>query len=116
MTLVDTSVWADHFRKPNSILLTLVETRQLAGHPFVLGELVMGNLRNRDEFVFNYRLLPQAPVADEQHVHYLLNTHRLWGMGLGWVDLHLLTSAALAGWDLLTNDKALQSALSRLRR
>jgi hypothetical protein len=58
--------------------------------------------------------LPQAPLARESEVHHLLDSRRLWGTGLGWIDLHLLASAAIAGWDLLTDDRAMKKAAHAL--
>ena len=110
MTLVDTSVWIDHFRKPQSGLVQLL-TNGLAGvHPYVLGELACGNLKDREQTLRLLRALPQAPVAGEAEIYYLLDTHRLSGTGLGWVDLHLLASAAVVGWHLMTADDAMKRA------
>ena len=59
------------------------------------------------------RALPQVSLAGEQELYYLLDTHRLWGKGLGWVDLHLLSSAAVSGWRLMTADTAMKEAAAK---
>jgi hypothetical protein len=59
-------------------------------------------------------LLPRVSSAQDSEVHHLLESHRLWGTGLGWVDLHILASAILSGWSLYTGDRAMHAAAARL--
>jgi hypothetical protein len=110
VTLVDTSVWVDHFRRGDPCLARLLADGEVALHQFVMGEIAAGNLKNRAETLDDLGCLPRAPVAEEGEVRHLLETRRLWGRGLGWIDLHLLASAALAGLDLLTADRAMAEA------
>ena len=114
MTLVDTSVWVNHFRRPQSNLIRLLEDSAAGIHPFVLGELACGNLKDRASTLGDLAKMPEAPLAAEGEVMHLLESHRLWGQGLGWVDLHLLASALLGGWDLLTDDRTMERAARRL--
>ena len=114
MTLADTSIWIDHFRRGNPALGQLLADGLVAIHPFVLGEIACGNLKNRAATLADLRRLPLAPLAAEREVFHLIETRRLWGTGLGWVDLHLLASALIAKWDLLTLDRALESAATAL--
>lgn len=114
MTLIDTCVWAGHFRHPDVRLMQLLAGESAGVHPFVIGELACGNLKNRAVTLANLAKLPRAPVAGEAEVHHLLESRRLWGTGLGWIDLHLLASAALAGWGLMTADRALLKAAETL--
>jgi predicted nucleic acid-binding protein len=114
MTLNDTSVWANHFRNPSNQNMELIESASAGMHPFVIGEVAAGNLKNRALTLADLRLLPQTPIADENEVNHLLQSHRLWGTGLGWVDLHLLTAALLAAWTLLTADRAMKAAAQKL--
>jgi predicted nucleic acid-binding protein len=113
MTLVYTSVWINHFRKPETVLVQLLTNGMAGIHPYVIGELACGTLKDRVATLSLLRALPQAPVANETEIYYLLDTYRLWGTGLGWVDLHLLTSAAVAGWRLMTADDALNKAAAK---
>jgi predicted nucleic acid-binding protein len=115
MILVDTSVWIDHFRTADATLIALLEEGIAATHPFVIGELAAGNLKSRAQTLAYFRALPLSPLAGETEVLHFLESHRLWGLGLGWVDLHLLTSATIAGWKLLTTDRALKAAGQRLK-
>src|ERR1039457_2924040 len=115
MTLVDTSIWVNHFRSPQPDLVHLLEDGLAGIHPFVIGELAAGNLRNRAAILADLAALPQAQVPSEADVHHLLESHRLWGTGLGWIDLHLLASAALSGWTLLTADRVMNQMAHTLR-
>ena len=114
MTLVDTSVWVHHFRRSQSSLIKLLEDFSAGIHPFVIGELACGNLKARARTLGDLAKMPEAPLATEAEVLHLLESRRLWGQGLGWVDVHLLASALLGGWDLLTADRTMQRAARRL--
>lgn len=96
MILVDTSVWAQHFRREVAALAALLEAGEVLAHPFVLGELAMGNLRHRDSVLTDYRLLPQARSAAHEEVLELVERNRLFGRGIGYVDAHLLAATALS--------------------
>ncbi|HXF88120.1 MAG TPA: type II toxin-antitoxin system VapC family toxin [Xanthobacteraceae bacterium] len=96
MILVDTSVWAQHFRREVAALSALLEAGEVLAHPFVLGELALGNLRHRDSVLTDYRLLPQARSAAHEEVLELVERTRLFGRGIGYVDAHLLAATALS--------------------
>jgi predicted nucleic acid-binding protein len=115
MTLVDTSVWVNHFRSRHNELAQLLEDGLAGTHAFVIGELAAGSLKDRSETILSLQSLPQLEIASESEVHHLLETHRLWGLGLGWVDLHLLASAAISRWGILTADRVMRVAATRLK-
>jgi predicted nucleic acid-binding protein len=115
MILVDTSVWVNHFRTGQRDLVRLLEDGLAGAHPFIIGELAAGSLKNRSETVFSLQALPQLEIASEPEVHHLLETHRLWSLGLGWVDLHLLAAAAVSHWQVLTSDGAMRDAARKLQ-
>jgi predicted nucleic acid-binding protein len=114
MTLVDTSIWVNHLRRPHPGLIELLEERAAGIHPFVIGEIACGNLKNRSFTLEALERLPQARIARESEVRHLLESNRFWGTGLGWVDLHLLAAARLAGWELITADKVMARAAEKL--
>jgi predicted nucleic acid-binding protein len=114
MTLVDSSVWINHFRRPEPSLIQLLDHKMAGIHPYIIGELACGNLKDRDETLRLLRDLPVLRAANEREVYYLLETYGLWGTGLGWVDLHLLAAAAVTGWRLLTADAALNKAAAKV--
>jgi hypothetical protein len=115
MILVDTSVWVEHLRKGNERLQALLLEGQVLVHPFVIGELACGNLHDRERILALMAALPAAPVAEHEDVMQLLDSRRLHGRGLGWVDVHLLASALLAGCGFWTLDEPLRRVALHLR-
>ena len=114
MVLVDTSVWVDHFRNGNGKLAAMLESTEAWTHPFVIGELACGNLTRRAQVLELLHALPQVPLADPGEALAFVTTHRLYGRGLGWIDVHLLASAHLARMPLWTLDKRLAAAARQL--
>lgn len=116
MILVDTSVWIDHLRGGDPVLTAALEGAQVLMHPFVLGELACGNLRNRREVLELLDNLPAAPVATGAEALDLIERPALMGRGVGYIDIHLLASAALADTARLwTRDKRLAAVATELR-
>jgi hypothetical protein len=115
MILVDTSVWVDHLRSGNPHLETLLDEEQALCHPFVIGELACGNLRNRDEILSLLSALPDARMAEHEEVLRLLSEKHLHGQGLGWIDLHLLASARITACSIWTLDLPLRRAATSLK-
>ena len=107
MTLVDTSVWVDHLHSGSEVLKRLLRDSRVVTHPFVMGELSLGRMKNRLQILDLLANLPQLQVADHAEVLHLVESRRLAGSGLGWVDVHLIAAALLAGARLMTADKAL---------
>src|SRR2546428_11179211 len=68
MILVDTSVWIDHFRKGSSLLAELLSEASVLIHPFVIGELACGNLKNRTRILGDLQALPSAVSAAHEEV------------------------------------------------
>ena len=116
MTLVDTSIWVDHLRQGSPRLESLLQDNQVITHPWVIGELACGTLKNRAEILALLQTLPEAQVPDHEEVLLFLESHKLFGRGLGWVDVNLLASAQLTGCHLWTADVPLQKAASTLHR
>jgi predicted nucleic acid-binding protein len=113
--LVDTSVWVDHLRARNPALVRLLDAVEVLGHPFVLGELALGSLRQRELVLTALGDLPQASIATEPEVLAFIDTQRLYGFGIGYVDAHLLAAVRLtAGASLWTRDRRLHEAAVRL--
>ncbi len=107
MTLVDTSVWIDHFRNGNARLRGLLEEGEVATHPMVLGELACGNLPRRVQTLHLLARLPRIPQAPDHLVLQSIESRRLFGEGIGWIDAHLLTAALLSSVALWTLDRRL---------
>jgi predicted nucleic acid-binding protein len=115
MILVDTSVWIDHLRTANEALSALLETGSVLTHPFVTGEIALGYLRRREAILSALRDLPQAIVATDAEVLSFIEEQALAGLGMGYIDVHLLASVRLtAGAALWTRDKRLTGVAERL--
>ena len=115
MILVDTNVWVHHFRLEEPQLAGLLTRLRLVVHPFVVGELALGNLRERAVTLAFLRALPSAPVADHAAVLALIEGAELFGREIGYVDAHLLASLRLLpAASLWTRDKRLRAAADEL--
>ncbi|MCI5146928.1 MAG: type II toxin-antitoxin system VapC family toxin [Candidatus Electrothrix sp. AR3] len=115
MILVDTSVWIDHLRKADDILISLLNTTQVVIHPFIIGELACGNLKNRAALLTLLKKLPAIQPAQQEEVLYFIEHNQLMGRGIGFIDVHLLASLALSGHAVLwTCDKRLGFAAEQL--
>lgn len=115
MILVDTSVWIDHLRRGDRALAELLEAGRALGHPFVLGELALGTLQAREVVLDALRNLPQAARATDEETLQFIESERLYGLGVGYVDAHLLAAARLTpGAALWTRDGRLAAAAERL--
>ena len=115
MILVDTSVWIDYLRAGDAVLATMLNSSQVLMHPFVLGELACGNLRNRTEVLALLNRLPRAALATDAEVLFFIEQHALMGRGIGYVDVHLLAAVALDGATRIwTRDKRLQTVADAL--
>jgi len=106
--LVDTSVWIDHLRKGDTHLTQLLDKGQVLCHPFIIGELACGNLKNRAEILSALGELERTPTIEFNEYMMFIDQNRLFGVGIGFVDVHLLASALLADGTLWTADKRLQ--------
>ena len=107
MTLADTSVWVEHFRRGSPRLRELLEAGEVAMHPMILGELACGNLSRRAETLRFLERLPAIPQLPDPVVLDAIEIRRLWAKGIGWIDAHLLAAALVAGVSLWTLDQRL---------
>jgi predicted nucleic acid-binding protein len=114
MMLVDTSVWVEHFRTGSVGLETLLNDGQVTCHPFVIGELACGNLKNRSQILSFLSALPTVHVAEHEEVMHAIEKYHLMGRGLGYIDVHLLASAKLTRTSLWTLDKRLNDISTSL--
>lgn len=109
MILVDTSVWVDHFRKVESELQSALESSKVATHPFIIGEIALGNLPRHDPVIRELQRLPASAKATDSEVLALIRIKELSGTGIGFVDAHLLASVFLSPGDTLwTREKRLR--------
>jgi predicted nucleic acid-binding protein len=114
MILVDTSVWVAHFRERDDRLALLLDNGQVFCHPFIVGELACGNLKQRPEILSLLRALPSAVVAEHNEVIDLIENQSLMGKGLGFVDVHLIASALMSRVNLWTFDRKMNQFVTLL--
>jgi predicted nucleic acid-binding protein len=112
--LVDTSVWVDHLRRTNPRLRELLQATQVWTHAFVVGELACGTLARRVEILRSLAALPHAPLVEHAEVLAFVERYRLYGRGIGWVDMNLLAAARVARVPFWTQDKKLARIANEL--
>ena len=115
MILIDSSVWMDHFRNPSRRLMALLDAEEGCTHPFVIGEVACGNLKNRKEIIALLHALPSVHRADDDEILFFIERHRLNGRGVGLIDIHLLASCLTDQCYLWTADKRLQTVAQQLQ-
>lgn len=109
MILADTSVWVDYFRKGDAELVRQLEANNIATHPFILTELLLGNLPDRVKTAADLDLLPSVKVARNDEVRRMITAHLLFQRGIGFVDAHFTASALLTpGTFLWSRDRRLR--------
>jgi predicted nucleic acid-binding protein len=115
MVLADTSIWIEHFRRSDLQLTRFLDRGDVVMHPFVIGELVLGNVPKMAKLIDNFHLLPKAIVASADEVLKFIASRKLSGSGIGYVDVHLLAAAALTPETFVwTRDKRLHNAAQSL--
>src|SRR5580693_8551808 len=115
MILADTSVWVDHLRTKDNALAALLDAGMVLAHPFVIGELALGNLRQREIVLNALADLPHARAATDAEVLHFIERHALFGRGIGYIGAHLLAAVHLtARAELWTNDKRLNGVAAQL--
>jgi predicted nucleic acid-binding protein len=113
--LIDTSVWIDHFRSTSVPLGEVLQAEEVMTHPFVVGELACGTLRQRQQVLDLLDDLPKATVASHEEVMHFIEERRLMGKGIGYIDAHLLAAVSLTvGAQLWTHDKHLAAVAADL--
>jgi predicted nucleic acid-binding protein len=114
--LVDTSVWIDHLHRAIPALMEALEDENVLTHPLIIGELACGRIARRDEVLGSLARLPSAIEASDAEALDVIERHQLAGLGLGYLDVHLLASVMLTpDAQLWTRDKALAEVANRLR-
>jgi predicted nucleic acid-binding protein len=107
--LADTSIWIDHLRAPNALFGRLLVEEQILVHPYVIGELAVGNLKERNKLLRELADQPQAKKALDSDVLVLIERNELFGKGIGFIDAHLLASTRICKAKLWTTDKRLHA-------
>lgn len=116
MILVDTSIWIDHLRRRDARLVEILDDGLVLAHPWVTGELALGRLSQRNEILGLLRNLPAATLATDSEVLTLIENRKLFGIGIDYIDAHLLAATLLTPHaSLWTRDKRLALTAEELR-
>ncbi len=114
MVLVDTSVWVNHLRQSEPILQKLLLSGDVYCHPFIIGELACGSIKNRKEIISLLQSLPSTKTIDDSEFLYFIEQNKIYSKGIGYVDIHLLASTKLEYIKLWTDDKRLKNIANDL--
>jgi hypothetical protein len=114
LVLADTSIWVKHLREGQKHLIWLLEQGLIACHPYIIGELACGSLKNRAEIVKLLEALPTVTILEHSEVMEFIESRKLMSIGVGYVDIHLLGSSLLSDIPLWTFDKSLINAAKAL--
>lgn len=114
MILADTSVWADHLRRPDQTMNSCLDLGEIIMHPFVLGELALGSMPRYDAVLRALKSLPSAQIARPEEILIMVRENSLMGTGIGYVDAHVLASVVIVpDTHLWTRDKRLRRAAEK---
>jgi predicted nucleic acid-binding protein len=115
LILADTSIWIDHFRSGNKELRKLLNEGRIVIHPSIVAELALGSLRERNKKLALLDLLPQVRVAHLSEVRRMIEARRLYSLGIGLTDAHLIAAVFINPFTLLwTRDRRLRKAAEGL--
>ena len=110
MILADTSIWVDHLHGSNPQMEDLLNRGKIAMHPFVVGEIALGSLRNRRQKLGAMDSLRKVKVAQMSEVRRMIEAHTLYAKGIGLTDAHIVDSCLLTpGTQLWTRDAAMKA-------
>ena len=115
MILADTSVWVDHLRFGDKDMRELLNRGQIVIHPFVVAELALGSIKDRAKTLALLDLLPQARIAQLNELRLMIEARRLYSVGIGFTDAHLIASVLIDSPTLLwVRDKKLRKVAENL--
>ena len=115
MILVDTSIWVNHLRRHDAVLAAHLDAGDVLCHPYVIGEIGLGRLKQRHEVLELLAALPSALMVSHDEAMAFVEQRRLARLGVGWVDVHLAASAVVSRAKLWTADRRLAEVARVLR-
>jgi predicted nucleic acid-binding protein len=115
LILADTSVWIDHFHSGNKEMEKALNQGRIVIHPWIIAELALGSLRERTKTLAMLDLLPQVRLVQMSELRLMIEARRLYSLGIGLTDAHLIASVFLNRPTLLwTRDKRLRKVAEAL--
>lgn len=93
----------------------LLYSGRIVIHPFLIGELALGSLRERIKTLSFLDNLPHSRVARLEEVRQMIETRSLFSQGIGFIDVHLIASVLITpSTKLWTRDKRLRAVAESL--
>ncbi|MGB0719043.1 MAG: type II toxin-antitoxin system VapC family toxin [Bdellovibrionales bacterium] len=114
MILADTSVWIDFTHEKAPELVQHLSNQNIVMHPFVMGELRCGHVKNRRQFFEGLENLQKIEEVDHRYVHDLIENNKLMGLGARFIDMHIISACKYYGLELLTRDNRMREIFHRL--
>jgi predicted nucleic acid-binding protein len=115
LILADTSIWIDHLRSENEEMRKHLQRGDIVIHPFIIAELALGSLPQRAKTLALLDLLPQVRMPQLSEVRLMIESRRLYSMGIGLIDAHLIASVFVNSATVLwTRDKPLRKVAEGL--
>jgi predicted nucleic acid-binding protein len=116
LIVADTSVWIAHFRLGVPEMRQALSQGQIAIHPHIIAELALGSLKDRARTLALLDSLPQVRVAQLSELRLMIEARRLYNLGIGLTDAHLIASVFMNPPALLwTRDKRLRQVAEAFR-
>lgn len=112
--LVDTSVWIEHFRRPDVRLAQLLAADLVLTHSMVRAEIACGTPPQRARTLSDLSLLLPCREATLDETIEFVEREAIYGLGCGLIDLSLLASTLITpGATLWTRDRRLAGLAHR---
>jgi predicted nucleic acid-binding protein len=113
--LADTTIWIGHFRSETEEMLSQLNKRTIAMHPYIVAELALGSLRDRVRTLAWLDSLPRVRIAQTVEVRKMIEMRSLYSRGIGLIDAHLIASCLIHPPTLLwTKDRQLSKVAEAL--
>ena len=88
---------------------------QIVMHPFIVAEIALGSLHNRQKRLGELEALLEVKVAQLNEVRHMIEAHSLYSKGIGLTDAHLIASCLMSpGIFLWTRDTRLANVAASL--
>jgi predicted nucleic acid-binding protein len=110
LILADMSIWIDYLRFGNKEMRKRLNQGDIVIHPFIVAELALGSLRERTATLALLDSLPQVRVAQLSEVRLTIEARRLYSLGIGLIDAHLIAAV------FINSPALLWTRYKRLRR
>jgi hypothetical protein len=96
-------------------MVRLLGGGQIVMHPFIVAEIALGSLHNRQRRLEEMEALLEVRVALLSEVRKMIEARGLYSKGIGLTDAHLIASCLMTpGTQLWTHDSAMEKVAAAL--